>query len=646
MLAMPTLRQRSSLRRLIAQTLSVGLLCGVLYGVAPVAADVSDPFDPFDAYPDRGEDLVPDEDKTATELIDDAEMLMLQERPLDARTKLLKALAKDPREYRAQINLANYYLNHVGHFRLALKYTKQAFALFTEKNGTPPYTSRVAKFEHAQLYFLLAHVRLNLDDYPGALAALDEFHGLGYTASWYADSRAWVLMKLGRLEEATRIARLGLLDQTNPGRTLNMLGILLSMQHERAASLEVFRQAIANEFALGSLGSPATPLNNSGEVFKEIFADEKAESAWLRATSLPDGCEHVLPSLNLALLYIEQTNFEGAKRAIDSFESCVAQFPLRNGEEHRALVHFARGRIALHTGKIDEAIKHFNAAEERRQWFGKIGTSEEDLRAGVLFSRARALSARNHVLAFTFEDSFLGKLTHIQERLTNSVKAWWLMRRARQTLTEDLANFEDIYVRNTDSMLEYPTLGELTRGIPTRLLEDRLAVEEKIDDRSQASTFYDLWRAENYLAHGDTSAGWPLLDDVIARARSDFDRLLIVHARTIQLRYLDPHGAEYRRLSEAVFTTTRAKLRNEGLRLPVTLVGAPPAVAELFERSAFLPVEGASNFTIGYEFAAGEHVFTFSDTRNFIGAVKVRGSDLAETMNKLQDGVCSEELPP
>ena len=48
---------------------------------------------------------------------------------------------------------------------------------------------------------------------------------------------------------------------------------------------------------------------------------------------------------------------------------------------------------------------------------------------------------------------------------------------------------------------------------------------------------------------------------------------------------------------------------------------------------------------MAYELADGEHVFTFRDTRNFIAAVKVRGRDLAETMNKLQDGVCSEELP-
>ncbi len=607
-------------------------------------ADVSDPFDPFDAYPDRTEAPTSDDEKTATELIDEAEVLLLQERPLDARTKLLKALAKDSKAYRAHINLANYYLNQVGHFRLALKYTRQALALFTDQNGAPPYFNRLTKYEHAQLYFLLAHVRLNLDDYTGALNALDEFQSFGYTAPWYADSRAWVLMKLGRLDEATRVARIGALDPASPGRTLNMLGILLSMQHEREASLEVFRQAIAHEFSLGSLGSPATPLNNSGEVFKETFADDKAESAWLRATSLPDGCEHVLPALNLALLYIEQANFEGAKRAIDNFEGCVAQFPLRNGEEHRALVHLARGRIALHTGKVDRALEHLEAAAERRQWFGKIGTSEEDLRAAVLASLAQALNAKSNHLRFARYESFSERLESLRQRTVNTARSWWFARRARQTLAEDLTDFEDIYVRNTDSMLEYPTLGHLIRPIPTRMLDGRVQREERGDDRALASNFYDLWRAENYLEEGRTDSGWELLMGVISRTRPDFDKLLSIHARTVALQHLDPTSAQYRDFAAAIFTTARAYLRNNGLPLPVSIRNAPSNVVGLFDGSAFFDTSEETPFTLEYDFTNGEHGFQFIDTRNFVGTVKVRGNDLIETMNKLMDEVFSEEL--
>ena len=135
-----------------------------------------------------------------------------------------------------------------------------------------------------------------------------------------------------------------------------MLGILLSMHGDRDESLKIFRQAIAYELSEGNLGQPATPLNNSGEVYKEIFSEDSAESSWLKATSMPDGCDHVLPSLNLSLLYFDELNLDGAKRAMDSFESCIAQYPLRNGEEHRALVSLARGRIALLSGNPDLAI--------------------------------------------------------------------------------------------------------------------------------------------------------------------------------------------------------------------------------------------------------------------------------------------------
>lgn len=617
----------------------------VLGSIPAARADVSDPFDPFDAYPDRAETSTSDDEKTATELINEAEILLLQERPLDARTKLLKALAKDPTAYRAHMNLANYYLHQVGHFRLALKYTKQALALFTDQNGPPPYFNRLTKLEHSQLYFLLAHVRLNLDDYAGALRVLDEFQSFGYVAPWYADSRAWVLMKLGRLDEATRVARVGALDPVSPGRTLNMLGILLSMQHEREASLEVFRQAIAHEFSLGSLGSPATPLNNSGEVFKEIFADDKAESAWLRATSLPDGCDHVLPALNLAILYIDQTNFEGAKRAIDNFEGCVAQFPLRNGEEHRALVHLARGRIALHTGKVDKALEHLEAAAERRQWFGKIGTSENDLRAAVLASLAQALDAKSNHLRVVQYGSLTDRLESLRQRAVNSTRAWWLRRRARQVLAEDLEDFEDLYVRNTDSMLEYPTLGHLLRAIPTRVLEGRVQREERGDDRPVAANFYELWLAENYIENGHTDSAWDLLMGVISRTRPNFDRLLSLHARTVALHHLDRSSAQYRDFAVTVFTAARAHLRNAGLPLPISAPNMPPAIRSRFDGSAFFITTEETPFSIDYEFSDGKHGFQFIDSRNFVGAVKVRGNDLVETMNKLTDEVFSEELP-
>lgn len=624
------------------------LIAAAVYQPLPARADIVDPFDstaPTTRADEAGDE---DADKTAYELVMEANALLVEERPLDARTKLLKALAKDPKEHRALTMLAGYYMVHVSHFRLALRYIRQAQAVFTEKNGPPPYDDLELKSEHAHILYLLSQVRLNLDNYQGALDILDEYADWGYYAEWYAGSRAWVLMKLGQLDEATRVARLGVLSGAEGGRTLNMLGILLSMQREREASIQIFKEAIAYEFSLGTMGQPATPLNNTGEVFKEIFSDDRAESSWLKATNLPDGCEHVLPSLNLALLYIEQASFSKARRTIDQFESCVAQFPLRNGEEHRALVHMARGRIALHTGHVEEAIRHFEGALERRQWFGKIGTSQEDLLAGVLTSLGQALLIRNNHLALRAQPDLRESAASLSERSWNRIRSWWTLRRARQILAEDLKNIEDIYVRNTDSMLEYPTLGSVLAGYPARLLAQRLAVEDDDDGRAEATTWYLAWRGESQLARGDEREGRASLKAALERARPEYDRLLMTHLQLTELRFLEPDDPRYAEIAETVFSSSRAHLRNYGFRLPVTVTGGDAEVRSIIGAAAFHPVTPAEarfqvTFAEDADHPAERYVLTFSDRLNAVGDIRIRAGDLTEAVNKLSDEVCTED---
>lgn len=629
------------LRHILTVTLSLGLLCNA----QPTRADIHDPFDPFDKPKNETADTENDSDKTPDQLIMEATMLLQDERPLDARTKLLKALQKDPKQYRAHILLAGYYMVHVGHFRLALKYVKQALALFEEKNGKPPYTDYIAKSEHEQLLYLLSQARLNLDDYQGALDVLDEFTSYNYTSEWYAGTRSWVLMKLGRLDEAIKIARLGIVSGAEPGRSLNMLGILLSMKGEREASIQVFRDAIAYELSLGTSGQPATPFNNMGEVYKEIFDEVRAESAWLRATSMPDGCEHVLPALNLALLYIDELNFSGAKRAMDNFESCVAQFPLRNGEEHKALVNFTRGRIALHTGHVDAAINHFEEALGHQQWFGKIGTSQEDLRAAALISLATALEAKNNHIKYYRFNSTSDWLRSIKERSMNALRSWWLMRRARQILTEDLANFEDIYVRNTDSLIEYGTLGTLLSGIPSNALKKRISDEEAVDSRKDAHYFYLAYLGENYLNHGSKTEGQRLLNEVVNMSRPTYDNLLRLHALLLSLSNLSPESDDYIALANQAFALSRASLRNYGFALPVNYAAEDEQIVSELKKGAFILDNSRDlQYSINYQRSGDEIELHFYSTNSGMVDIKVRGSDLTEAVNKLGDEVFTVDL--
>ncbi|MCB0319332.1 MAG: hypothetical protein KDD60_00320 [Bdellovibrionales bacterium] len=630
-----------------AAALSVLLFLGI-----PLAAfsqdqtlqdyNITDPFDPND-FPFQADSPQLDELKTSEELISEAEMLFLDDRPLDGRTKLLLALKKDPENYRAHSMLAGYYIVHVGHYRLALRYIRKAQELFEKQYGPPPYSDYELQNVHSHHLHLLSQARLNLDDYPGALKALDEYESYGYYKDWYPGSRAWVLMKNGNLNEAIKVARLGLLAGAEPGRTLNILGILLSMTGQREQSLEVFRQAISHEFSLGSYGQPATPLNNIGEVYREIFQEDAAEKSWLKATSLPDGCEHVLPSLNLATIQLERLDLSRAKRAIDEFETCVAQFPLRNGEEHRALVHLARGRILTQAGQLDKGIEHFREAKKRTQWFGKIGTDEEDLTAGVLSSLALALeqkSTREELFPTPKDLSIYARTLRWIQRMQDSVESWWLRRRTLQLLMRKLNWGEDLYVRNTDSLLEYGYLGSLLSLMPAQTLEKRLRIERDSDGRGNAENYYEAYLGENYLKNGRFNEGVQTLETLISRLRLPPDAALKAHVELRLASRLSPKSKEYRHLSEDAFLLNRPSLPSYGVRLSVNYSGPDDRFLRILDDSPFL-VDNSyqSDFLLTSGLEGESFSLRFTSRTGRTPVFTVSGDNISTVISKLAEEV-------
>lgn|GEM_PF-1022337 len=614
----------------------------------PKEAPILDPFDPFDIL--GSEEIVSsanDEQKSAEDLLRDSELLLLADRPLDARTKLLKALKKDPDNYRAYHLLAGYYLVHVGHYRLALKYIKRAEELFEKMHGPPPYTTRLLQFEHGNILYYLSQIRLNLDNYQGALEALDRYQALSYHGEWYPGSRAWVLMKLGNIQEAIRIARLGVLAGEGSGQTLNMLGILLSMNDQSYEALEVFRKAIATEMSLGNEGQPATPLNNSGEVYKELFEDDKAESTFLRATSYPDGCEHILPSLNLALLYIDQMKFEAAAGLMDAFDRCVAQFPLRNNEEHLTLESLVRGRIDLHTGDIKRAIRRFEASLEGTQWFGKIGTNQNDMLVASTISLAQALKQENNILRSRVPSSWSDWLRIKETLASNGIRSWWLLRRAQQMLIADLKEIEDLTIRNTDSLLEYPTLGDTLSGISSTALKDKLQRQVEIDRRPAAQLFYTAYLAQSSLGWFNQGQANALLDEVIERARPNYDELLRTHAILLRMRSLKSSSERYRDLAYRIFYTAPAELRNSGFKLPVRIesVGMGDDIRAFIERGPFLAAENSALLcSIRVEPTATLSTLSFSCPGNSAKNRIIGDVDPRELVNKLAEALFREEI--
>lgn len=629
--------------RNLPAAVSLSFLLLIMAGAA--RSETKDPFDSFDTSPRITTEEDADRDKSATQLILEAAILLDDERLVDARTKLLRAVQKDPSDYHAHMMLAGYYVEHVGHFRLALRYAKTALKYFEEQEGLPPYTSLSGKNTHMQMLYLMSQVWLNLDQYEKSLQVLDQFKAYGYSAPWYPGSRAWVLMKLGRLEEAIKMAREGVLEQAEPGRTLNMLGILLSMHDEPENSLTVFREAIAYEFSMGTTGQPATPLNNSGEVYKEIFREDDAERSWLRATSLPDGCEHVLPSLNLAMLYIDELNLPAAKRAMDSFEACVAQYPLRNGEEHKALVALTRGRVAMLSGHPEEALKFLYDSLQRRQWFGKIGTSVEDLEAALFMSLGQAFRTYNAHLATRHYDSVLAWINSLKTRSWNSLREWWYMRKSRRVLSEDLNDIEDLNIRNTDSLLEYPTLGEILAGYPEPLLTTKVKRQELKDRRPRARVFYDLYRAERELKAGNRKEGVALLQIVLPQVRLPQDSLLFVHAASLLLDSLNPESGEYSAWAQRIMSVAPPALRNYGHKLPVQVKGGGSELEDMLSDSSFIRSDSEQLlFAVHANRGNNGYTLSFSSRDPKVEDKTVHGATMNEAMNNLQDAVFSQAI--
>jgi Tfp pilus assembly protein PilF len=607
-----------------------------------------DPLDPFDYFGSEELNATDDKDKSAEELVRESLTLFQTEHLLDARTKLLKALQKDPENIRAHYFLAGYYLSSVGHYRLALKYAKRALELAEKKHGPPPYSDPRVQLDHSTILTYISQIRLNLDNYTGALETLDEFVSYGYYDESTAGSRAWILMKLGKIQEAIKVARLGVMTDTEPGRTLNMLGILLSMNDQKEEAIDIFRKAISFEMSLGTKGQPATPLNNVGEVYRELFEDDKAESSFLRASGMKDGCEHFLPTLNIVLLYIEQMKYQAAATAIDNFLQCMAQFPLRNDEEYGALLKLARGRIDLHTGHLERAISRLEEALEGTQWFGKIGTNQNDLIAAANATLSQALDRRNNILS-TYRPTSWSEWYEIKkERIDNATRSWWHMRKARQVLTNELKDIEDLIVRNTDSLLEYPTLGEVLKGLRRISLTRRIEQQRKDDTRGPAQVFYDEYLAESSLGFWHRNEGVALLDTVIQRARPKYDELLRTQAMLNKMKVLDAESQAYQDLAYKVLLLGPAELRNHGLKLPVKVdvSGANKSLQSSFLKGPFLPSKNDSVPCVvrGTSDTDGKHRLVFSCTS---AQTKNRVADDPDpniVVNKLSNLVFQEEI--
>jgi len=226
------------------------------------------------------------------------------------------------------------------------------------------------------------------------------------------------------------------------------------------------------------------------------------------------------------------------------------------------------------------------------------------------------------------------------------MRVWWLLRRAQQILTEDLKGIEDIFIRNTDSVLDYPTFGIALEGMPTALLEKRIAVEQQRDLRSAAIPYYRMYLAQSLINKGRSSEARELLQKVIADSREKFDAALKREAMLAEAILLSSDSERYAKLSEGIFFDSRAALRNAGLTLPVNYHIADSSIVSQLARTNLQPTAGSSlEYVVDYNREGTKHVFGFRSKQGLVPNVRVSGDDLVSVLHKFRAAVFSEQLP-
>jgi hypothetical protein len=217
-------------------------------------------------------------------------------------------------------------------------------------------------------------------------------------------------------------------------------------------------------------------------------------------------------------------------------------------------------------------------------------------------------------------------------------------------LLNDLNDVEDLIIRNTDSLIEYPTFGDALYGLSRVALARRLDKQRVKDSRGPAQLFYDAYLAQSSLGWWHQKEGLALLEGVIDRARPQRDELLRVHAMLLRLSVTSPTSQLYRDLSYRVFHAVPAALRNHGIKLPIRFDPSPltASVQAAILQGPFIEAQSGSELcTVSATQAAsspGAISLRFTCPGNPAKNRTTEDSDINQVVNKLSDALFTEEI--
>ncbi len=346
-----------------------------------------------------------------------------------------RALREAPRSFRAHFLMG--FVQHVGEMNLprALFYLERAEKLLVERYGRYPAQQ---EFDGLTVYRLtlleLTYVHGEMDHHEEKIHWVDELNvRLGFD---YTPFKSWPLMKLGRFDEARRLAEdaleSGEHDSAWESMALTALCAVYSEARQRQEAYDACMRAAETPLERGMGG--AVTLSNAAAAAIEMFRFDEAERLLLESTK-----RAVEPTINpwgrLAHLYLQQGRFAEAVSALKEMRDYRLARPPYFDQQDQADAELTVASVLMVAGHGEDALRITERVAARPDRQGTSSASAEQSEAGnLIMDRVTKLEVARRREEEAVWSPLRSALRLRAEALKLRFEAWMAGRRAASLL--------------------------------------------------------------------------------------------------------------------------------------------------------------------------------------------------------------------
>lgn len=523
------------------------------------------------------------------------------EKFIRAREQAERILQKRPDSFIARYALARAFHDEEANLPRALYHARQAERWLLKHRGDPP-SGELAKTWHKELLLEEETLLGELDRREEQIAVIDR-HDAHYRPK-LDYRRVWPLMKLGRFEEAARLAHQVSLSK-DLHRRISGLNGMIAIEMERQRPRACYQVGIR---AVESTGyRSCILLHNTAEAAFAVYRFDEVERLALRALKAPFKDCPSSSYTHLASLYLLRADFQRAMEAVRSAREQGVRRRYRQQFEMENVSWLFRLLYVL--GKFDKAHELGQRMLRAPDRVGMTSTSFELRLLIAAVEHHAAIEAYAQSLEERASARPLGhRLGSWLQRRNLAAQAWAARRRATQLLAGvvRLRNLVRPYVTPLVPWNAGALIGAAGEGLVLKALAEARAGESM---KRQTEPYFVALEAE--VAHrGDdheqalrlarrSLAGLPR-EEVLLRGR--------IEALAADAAWRAGHRAEAARRFHEVLHRFPTALRILGIRLPAAVrADAKPLsqqVARTLLRSRRLAA-GASPFVVRVTTTAG-----------------------------------------